>query len=159
MTNLPETNEILRTGLGSGKPYLGSPKVVESIVREYLNDLTTLRTEQVQRGADPVSSIDGLAQHMQAVFYGEDETYQPFAWNRETSLGQALLRDCDIGGETSDAVYRLALRMAKEYLGDLVAYENGTVDDDSFQAAIDELVHRYTLILSGTGTAGENNVL
>lgn len=158
MTDLPETNEILKTGLGTDKPYLGSPSVVAGIVREYLSDLTTLRTEQVQRGTSPLEGIDGLAQHLQRVFFGQDDTYLAYAWNRETSLGQALVRDGDIGGEASDAVYRLGLRLAKEYLSDLIAYENDTMDAESFNASIDGLVERYTLILSGAGTAGDGNV-
>ena len=107
MTDLPETNEILNTGLGSGKPYLGSPKIVQAIIREYLHDLSTLRSEQVQRGADPVPQIKGMAERLQQVFYGKDDRYQAFAWNRESSLGRALVEDCDIGGDASDAVFRL----------------------------------------------------
>lgn len=158
MTDLPETNEILNTGLGSGKPYLGSPKIVQAIIREYLHDLNTLRSEQVQRGTDPVPQIKGLAERLQQVFYGKDDRYQAFAWNRETSLGRALVETCDIGGDASDAVFRLGVRMAKEYLRDLVAYENGTLDDAGIQTEIDSLIRRYTLILSGAGTAGEENV-
>lgn len=158
MADLPETNEILKTGLGTDKPYLGSPAVVAGVVREYLNDLTTLRSEQVKNGTNPMQDIEGLAQQLQHVFYGEDDSYLPYAWNRETSLGQALVRDGDIGGDTSDAVHRLGLRLAKEYLRDLIGYENDTLGDEQFQEAVDELVHRYTLILSGAGTAGEEHV-
>ncbi len=158
MAKLPETNEILKTGLSDEKPYLGSPGVVSGIVREYLHELTTIRSEQVQNEADAMPLIDAAAKRLQGVFYGEDDGYLPYAWNRESSLGLALVRDADIGGETGDAVYRLAVRMAKEFLSDLIAYENDTLDDEHFRKAVDALDRRYTMMLSGASTAGEDYV-
>lgn len=154
MQSIPETDEILNTGLGSGRPYLGSPKVVDGILREYLSDLVSIRTAQVERGDDPVPKIIEIAKGLQSVFYGLDARFQPFAWNKPGSLGAALVNDCGIGGEVDDAVYRLAVRIAKEHLSDLVAYEAGRMDDEHIRQSIDDLLKRYTVILSGAMIGG-----
>lgn len=149
MAGIPETNEILETGLGSGKPYLGSPKVVESILREYLFDLTSMRSAQLENGSDPLPRVKELSEALQKVFYGEDERYQSYAWNKPESFGRYLVEGCGIGGETSDAVSRVGFRIAKEYLKDLVDHERDILDELEMQASVDRIIKKYTSIFMG----------
>ncbi len=144
-----ETNEILNTGIGGGKPYLGSPVVVQGIIRHYLFDLTSARTSQVQDGSDPVMETRKLATGVQDVFYGKDDRFLSFAWNKPGSLGKFLVERCGIGGEYDDAVFLLALRIAKEHFGNLVMYENDSISDEQMQSSIDDLIKKYTPLLCG----------
>ncbi len=152
MQPIPDSNELFETGLGSGKPYLGSPGVVEQIVRHYLLDINAVRSGQAKGLAgDHERAIRDLADGVQKVFYGQDDRFQPFAWNRENTLGRALVDQCGIGGETSDAVFRMALRIARDYLRNLSAFEDDRIGDDYFKAEIDKMVALYTGILVGNG--------
>ena len=155
--NESETNEILNTGLSTGRPYLGSPKVVEGVLREYLVDLTSLRTAHVEKGEDMLPHLLGQAKLIQDIFYGADARFLPFAWNKPESLGAALVNECGIGGEISDAVIRVAVRIAKEFLSDLIAFEEGRIDESHMQVSVDELVKRYSAILSGAAMLGDRH--
>lgn len=146
---IPETNEILNTGLRPGKPYLGSPVVVEDVVREYLADLNEIRTKQVSSGVDPVPLIQSCADRLQDTFYGKSDRFQVSAWHREKSLGKALVEGAGIGGDTSDAVSRVGLRIAKEFYRDLIAYEDGRIADEAMKSEVNKLVSLYVRVFLG----------
>lgn len=143
------TDEILETGLKPGKPYLGTPSVVEGVIREYLGDLKDLRIRQLEDGSDTVPAMKDLARRFQAVFYGEDDRYLPYAWNRPNLLGRALVDVCGIGGEVDDAVARLAGRIARDFFRISIDFENDQIDEGELQEKLDALVSLFTKVLLG----------
>ena len=85
------------------------------------------------------------------MFLGQDSSYQASYWNREQGLATALVERCDIGGETSDAVMRLFVRMYREFIEDMASHEHERLSDEQFQQSIDALLVKYTHILIGRG--------
>lgn len=152
MAKIPDSTELFEIGLGSGKPYLGSPEIVEQILRNYILDIHHLRVAQVKGDErDPVQDIPALATGLQKVFYGQDDRFQAFPWNRENVLGRMLVEQAGIGGDTSDAVYRVGIRIAKEYMQNLNAFEDDRISEDYFKAELDKMVALYTRVLVGNG--------
>ena len=148
-SRIPEPNTILDTGLGNGLPYLGSPSVVNGIIRQYIKDLTDLRSKAVESGDDLSDQVADLANKMQDVFYGHDRNYLSSAWHKESSLGQSLVDGSWVGGETHDAAFRACLRMAKEYLTDLISFEDDRISEAQMKASVDDIIARYTAIFTG----------
>jgi hypothetical protein len=143
---IPDSEVLFDSGLGGGKPYLGSPAVVDQLLREALHRVTVLRREQLESGADPVPGILQIGADLQAVFYGADTRYQASAWNSPKHLGRMLVGQCGIGGDVSDAVARAATRMTRDFITDLVASEQGRMTEAEFQASTDALLLKFTQI-------------
>lgn len=101
--------------------------------------------------------ISDACKQFQNVFYGKNDKYLAFAWNREDQLGNALVHGCEIGGSTSDAVERLAVRIAREYLTDLVANEDSNLSDAELQKTVDKILNFYPPILCGARGGNDDN--
>lgn len=150
---LPDSEALFDSGLGGGKPYLGSPAVVDQLLRDALHQVTVLRREQLESGADPVPGILQIGADLQAVFYGSDTRYQASAWNSPKHLGRMLVGQCGIGGEVDDAVARAATRMVRDFVTDLVANEEDALTDDQLRVSVDDLLQKYTQIFVGAPDA------
>lgn len=145
MPQLPETNEILNTGLKAGTPYLGTPSVVDKILRQFLHSLNELR-------ADPASLATGLmanARRLQDVFYGQTEHYLGGSFHREIGIGAFLVNDCKIGGDTSDAVVRAGIRLAKSFFEIAVQFEADHIDEQGMQEKVDALLATWGKVFLG----------
>lgn len=150
MDKLPDTQELLKTGLNADKPYLGTFSVVEERVRALLSSVNDLRAKQI--GGDAVNmdaELERLCSEFQRTFYGSNPEYLGSAWNREDQLGRALVEDAGIGGDTSDAVKRLAAKIISDYLGVYLPYEEDKADDEQFRFGLEGIVEFYTHVLLG----------
>lgn len=150
---LIDSDALLNSGLGPGKPYLGSPRVVDGVLRDALQRVTAMRAAQLKTGADPVPGIRELAAELQRVFYGQDPRFLASAWNGPGSLGEALVNQCGIGGEAEDAAERAAIRMVKEFVSDMVSHEHDRLSEPEMQGAVDDLIAKYTRIFVGSADA------
>lgn len=148
MQHLPETNEILKTGLTSGKPYLGTPSVVDGIIRDYLHQLAKLRHAQLMDNASLEDGLLKAATALQVTLYGGDSKYLPSTWNTERLLGRFLVDRCGIGGETADAVKRAAIHLASEFY-DIIAHVEGGGDEAGAKRQVDELVATWYRVFTG----------
>lgn len=144
---LPDSDALIEAGPTRGKPYLGSPGVVDQILRHALFDVLAAR----RAGDDLVEHVKTKAADLARVFLGQDSSYQASYWNREQGLATALVERCDIGGETSDAVMRLFVRMYREFIEDMASHEHERLSDEQFQQSIGALLVKYTHILIGRG--------
>jgi len=149
---IPDSIEMTKLGLGSDeKPYLGSPSVVEGLLRDALANVILIRERQLSgENLDWKAEISKVAVAMQDIFYGRNDVYRPSPWNSEKHLGVALVDRAGIGGSTVDAVFRLMLNMFGEALtaySKFEADENG--GDDEFVYSIDDLVVKYVSGLVG----------
>lgn len=149
MNRIPETNEILHTGLEAGKPFLGTPSVMEAVIRKYMHDLTALRVAQVKNGDDLVDGLMALGNKFQSIVYGHDPRYLAGSFYQEAQLGKYLVEACDMGGEVIDAGFRAGIRMARDFFNILAEHEDDTTDAPEAQTQIDELVKLWVRILSG----------
>lgn len=143
------TDEILKTGLKAGRPYLGTPSVVEGVLRGYLLELKDFRTKQLLEGDDPRPHVSSAADRLQAIFYGQDKEYLASGWNTEDSLGKFLVKDCGIGGDTKDAVRRIGVRIARDFYKILTAFEADDITDEKTQEKINALVKLFIQALLG----------
>lgn len=148
MQHLPETNEMLKTGLTSGKPYLGTPSVVDGILRAYLHKLAQLRASQLQTGAQLEDGLLKAATDLQITLYGGDDKYLPSTWNTERLLGRFLVERCQMGGETADAVKRAAIRLASDFYDIIADVEDGGAEEAA-KARIDTLVQTWYRVFTG----------
>jgi len=150
MVSIPDSIEMFSLGLGPGKPYLGTPSVVEKIIRHALERVIVIRREQIEgKNVEAHKAVDNLAKMLQEVFYGKTDGFIPSAWHRPSSLGVALVERAKIGGKVDDAAYRLALRMMKEFLTAYAKFEVDEMEDADFDAEVQRIVTFYTKIFSG----------
>ena len=150
---LIDSDALLNAGLDAGKAYLGSPRVVDAILRDALQRVAAIRADQLKTGADPMPEIRSLAAELQRTFYGQDPSFLASAWNSPGSLGEALVNQCGVGGDIEDAAERAAIRMVREFLSDLVAHEHDALDEPAMHGAIDALLGKYTAIFVGSADA------
>lgn len=150
MNMIPDTQELLRTGLSNEKPYLGSFSVVEDRVRTLLSEVNDLRAKQIADGAtDMQAGLKALCSDFQNTFYGKNPNFIASAWHREDQLGEALVNGAGMGGETGDAVERLAAKIISDYLAFYLPFEAEEIGDEQFQFGIEGVVEFYTHVLLG----------
>ena len=134
----------------SVKPYLGTPSVVESLVRGVIGDVMSLRRRQLEGNqVDLRQQFTLLGLKLQDTFYGRDESFEPFHWNQPSQLGRSIARDAGLGGAEEDAVMRLAAKMIEEFVPHYLQFEAQKLSDSEFRASVDALVSRYRDILLG----------
>lgn len=150
---IPDSDALIEDGPSTSKPYLGSPAVVDGILRHVLYDITAARRAQLEQGTDVTPIVLAQAENLQRIFYGQDGSYQAFAWNSPRHLGRALVESAGIGGSTDDAVKRASVRMIRDFVQDMVAHEEGRLAEAQFHAAIDALLSKFTRIFVGSGDA------
>lgn len=151
---LVDSDALLHAGFGDGLHYLGSPMVVDAILRDALQRVSAMRVAQLKGGPQPAVGIRDLAVELQRIFYGQSHgVYQSSAWNSPEQLGRALVERCGIGGDVSDAAMRASVRMVKEFVSDLVAHEQDELTEEEMQAAVDALLSKYTRIFVGSSDA------
>lgn len=155
MAPLPDTHEIARIGLDADKPFLGSPTVVETLLRDLMAQVTTARGAQLADGTDPMPTLEAAAQRFQTVFYGQDPAYRGSPWNSPRHLGRALVEQAGMGGDREDAVYRLAVRVMAEVARIVAEFEADKLTDQQVQDAIDAAVDLYRGALMGLPVAQE----
>lgn len=151
---LVDSDALLHAGFGEGQHYLGSPMVVDAILRDALQRVAAMRVAQLKGGPHPADGIRDLAAELQRIFYGQSQGgYQSSAWNSPDQLGRALVERCWVGGDVSDAAMRAAVRMVKEFVSDLVAHEQDGLTEAEMQTAVDALLSKYTRIFVGSSDA------
>lgn len=150
MDKLPDTQELLKTGLSPERAYLGTFTVVEDRVRSLLSAVNDLRAKQNEgKPIDMEAELGALCADFQRTFYGKNPDYLGSAWNREDQLGAALVNGAGIGGETSDAVERLAAKIISDFLGVYLPFEAEEMADEQFAFALEGIVEFYTHVLLG----------
>ncbi|MEW6695499.1 hypothetical protein Tther_02228 [Tepidimonas thermarum] len=148
---IPDSDALIESGFSTEKPFLGSPSVIEGLLRRVLYDITVARRAQLERGEDAIAVMLRKADELQRVLYGQDPAYQAYVWNSPKHLGRFLVERCGIGGDTSDAVNRAAIRMMRDFAFDLVAYEDDRITEQQMQASVDALIDKFTRIFVGIG--------
>lgn len=151
---IPDSDALIESGLSAEKPFLGSPSVIDGLLRHVLFDIAAARGAQIERGEDVIPVVYQKADELQRVLYGQDPAYQPSAWNSPDHLGRALVEDCGIGGDTGDAVRRATVRMIRDFIIDLAAHEEDRLSEQQMQAAVDDLIAKFTRIFVGASDAG-----
>lgn len=146
---MPDSSALIDSADLSGRPFLGSPVVVDQILRHALHDVIECRKVD----GDVVGLVKSKCNELQEIFLGRSNDYHASFWNRETSLGAALVNRSDIGGDTSDAVLRLFVRFFRLFIEDMVSFEQDRISEDDFQKEVDALLRKYTHILIGSGDA------
>lgn len=157
MAPIPDSNGMFFQGLGlDEKPYLGSPSVVEHILRAALNGLVALRTRQIHGEAvDIVGEVSSIALSLQDVFYGGDPRFRHFPWLSVRHLGKALVEQSGVGGDPGDALERVMLKMCMEFMQAYIDFEsNEDGGDEEFRAETDRLVAFYITTVLGIRPAG-----
>jgi hypothetical protein len=150
VTQTPDSIELFKVGLKDGINYLGTPSVVEKILRNTLNRVMDYRHKQLNGEAVDVSSVvDALAKAIQSVFDGKVDGFHPSPWHKPSAIGVALVERSKMGGSPEDAIYRLALRMIVEFLRAYSAFEDDKMEDAAFDAEVQRIVEFYTKILVG----------
>ena len=147
---IPDTQELAKTGLSTDKPYLGSYSIVDGLVRQLLSAVTDLREQQLAgklQGVEP--QLDALCKQFQATMYGQNPEFLASAWNSPGQLGKALVEEAGIGGDTDDAVARLAAKIISDYLAVYIPFEQEKVSDDDFQFGLETVVETFSHILLG----------
>lgn len=149
MNRIPEPNEILNTGLEAGKPFLGTPSVMDAVIRKFIHGLTELRVAQIKDGADLVDGLMSRAQNLQGILYGNDPHYEAGNFYQERQLGYYLVNPCGMEGETSDAAFRAGIRLARDFYNIMAEHENGQLDETQTHGQVDELIKLWVRILTG----------
>jgi hypothetical protein len=147
---LPDTQELAKTGLSTAKPYLGTYSIVDGLVRQLLSAVTDLREQQLAgklQGVEP--QLDALCKKFQATMYGQSPEFLASAWNSPGQLGKALVEEAGIGGDTDDAVARLAAKIISDYLAVYIPFEQEAASDDDFQFGLETVVETFSHILLG----------
>ena len=147
---IPDSIELFNSNLGEGK-YLGSPVVVDEIIRETLGTVNAMRIRQADgETINTANEIGDLCRGFQEIFYGQVKGYTPSVWHRPSGVGQCLVTYCHIGGTSADAVYRMATRMVKEYVSAYSKFERDEMEDMEFDIEIQRIAEFYTKILVGS---------
>lgn len=150
MPPIPDSIEMTRLGLTADKPSLGSPTVVNDLLRGLLKLVTELRVEQLEgKRQDLVAPLQAEARRLQDVFYGRDSSYALTPWFSERHLGRALVDGAGMEGDAADAVERLLLRMISEFLDIYLPFENDELPEQELPWRIDALVEFYQAALMG----------
>jgi len=150
MPPIPDSIEMTLLGLTADKPSLGSPTVVNDLLRGLLKLVTELRAEQLQgRRQDILGPIQDEVRRLQDVFYGRDIRYAMTPWFSEKHLGRALVEGAGMEGEAADAVERLLLRMVSEFLDIYLPFENDELPEQELPWRIDALVEFYQAAVMG----------
>lgn len=150
MTQIPDSIEMTLLGLTADKPSLGSPVVVDGLLRGLLKMVTELRVEQLEgRRQDLAEPLQAEAKRLQQIFYGRDGSYSMTPWFSERHLGRGLVERAEMGGEASDAVERLMLRMVDEFLDIYLPFENDEIPEEELPWRIDGLVEFYQAAVMG----------
>ena len=153
MSSIPDSEALFDSGLGGGKPFLGSPVVVDRLLRDVLHKVTEMRGASLVSGADPQPGLRQICADLQTVFYGADSRYQASSWNSPEHLGRMLVEQHGIGGDVTDAVARVILRMIRDFVIDLRGYEEDRLTEAQAQASTDALLLKFTRIFVGSSDA------
>jgi hypothetical protein len=151
-TKIPDSVELSTFGLSSETRYLGSPSVVEDVLKMYLASINAIRQEQLHGvPIDVQAKVTEQAKRMQSVFYGHSSAFTYTPWFSVDHLGRALVEKAKLGGDRGDAVYRLFLHIACEYLTAYVAFESDRMSDEDFQKVINRILRLYMHVLLASG--------
>lgn len=148
MQQIPDSDGLFHAGLSPGVDYLGSPRVVNRILRGALRAIVDFRGRNLA-GGDVAAEAGRIAAGLQSIFYGQDAEYQGSHWHRPSGLGRALVERAGIGGDAADAVERLMLRMIAEYGKAYSLFESGVTSYEALIAEGDRIVNFYVRILVG----------
>jgi hypothetical protein len=151
-TQIPDSIELTTFGLSGSTRYLGSPSVVQDVLKMFLASLQAIREEQIHDATvDVQARVAQRARQMQSIFYGHSSAFTYTPWFSADHLGRALVEKAKLGGDRGDAVYRLFLRIAREYLTAYVAFESDRMSDDAFQQEINRILRLYSHVLLASG--------
>lgn len=163
--------ELARKGRSQGfeifegndsRPYLGSPSVVEDLVREFgrvVTDINGRFESGALSGPDSQAELDAALDCYTAIFTGADEGYQPMPHvNTPAGLGALVLARMELGVPPEDAV-RLCLKV---YVGMVVTvadkYAAGQLSDDDAEfhlfAAVDDIASVLLGLPPGVNISG-----
>lgn len=136
----------------AGKPYLGSPEVIDSLVRSFLGRVVDVRKQYLQDEIPPEDAktkVLDLAGQYAAVVMGQSEEYGASAWNSPDQLGEFLSMMLD-GVSPADSAEVFFTRMAADLLNQiLIPSENEQIDDETGQFRVDVLVEESVNALQG----------
>ena len=135
-----------------GQQFLGSPDVMEEVLRDYLSSIAYAKADMDRGALTPEgfqAKVHDLARKVQTIVYGKDTAYRGTPWNTAGQLGAYIVGPLGGGGDASDAVYRLMGRLFSQLATVLAAFEAGTQTDEWFQFNSDALVEEYRHHLLG----------
>ena len=144
------------------RPYLGTPSVVEDLVREFgglITDINGKFESGALSGPDSEAEMDALLDRYTAIFTGADEGYQPMPHvNTPAGLGALVLARMELGVPPEEAV-RICLKV---FIGMVVTvadkYSAGDLSDDDAQfhlfAAVDDVASALLGLPPGVNISG-----
>lgn len=145
-----EVGNILHLGLSPEKPYLGSPGVLDKLLRDIIATVAEL-TQKKARGeaVDSESELNRLTDEFQKTVYGHNEAYVASPWNSPAHLGRYLVERVYLGGKEDDAAKRLADAYIRSFLVPYIAYAEGKIEDSTLESIIDKHTRTYVSHLQG----------
>lgn len=132
-------------------PFLGDPAIVESLVRSFLGRVIDIRTaynEDKMDGPEAAEAVQDAADQYARIFMGQDKGYAAQPWNSPEQLG-ASLSAVGFDPDPAKACLGLFLKTAGDLVAAMALHEEGKLDDDTAQLAIDAAAEDGTYLLLG----------
>lgn len=136
----------------SDKENLGSPTVIDGLLRGYAGRLIDMRTDvhnETSTVAELKAKIEAEATTLADIFMGKDAHYVPSNWNSPDGLGAYIAANAEGAGSPDDAAKALFLRFAADLMMIAKDHEDEEITDDAAQFRIDALIEDTTNMLQG----------
>lgn len=138
--------------IATDKPYLGSPEVIDSLVRSFLGRVIDVRKQYLQDEITPKEAEEKvlyLAGQYAAIVMGKNDEYGASAWNSPEQLGDFLAMMLD-GVPPEESAEAFFVRMAADLLNHvLIPAENEQIDDEAGQFRVDVIIEESVNALQG----------
>lgn len=132
--------------------HLGSPDVVDGLVRQFLGEVIAARIDVHTDKITPEACqhrIESAASKYAGIFMGKDPDYAPSSWNTPAQLGAFIAANYANAGPPDQAVNALFLRLAADTMILAQEHEEEAVDDEVAEFRTDALVEGAVNTLLG----------
>ena len=132
-------------------PYLGSPSVIDGLVRQYAADVVNIRKRQNAEeltDEEAQAAVIGLAQDAGAIVLGKNPEYKPMKWNNERRLGVVLRTHYPDGDRFDSPGTAAFVWLANQVLTAAMEIELGRPDAE-LQAELNEVFGPFVRVMLG----------
>lgn len=144
------------TGSAAGD-YLGDPRVVDQLVRDFMTAVFSSRADWHQDGDDAgaTGKITLLCKKYGDVFMGRSNVYSAQPWNSPHRLGAYLRAAVEDSGDFEDMGEAYFHFLAVQALNASIALEQETMTEDQVKAGMTEVVEDAVEVLLGRKMGGQ----
>ena len=146
LMGLPEASSI--EAPDEGLPFLGSPHVIDGIIRAYLKQVLDANADYLagKIGADVVMErVRAAAAPYVEALNGRDDSYGKSAFHAPGKIGAYLMLFGEVADRPEDAVAEFLHWLAAQVL----QVVNNAASDEAMYAEIDSLIERAAAMLLG----------